>query len=125
MSFHSLNGGKGGTAAGLEFKRRLEELERLEFELMQIVAVEIQDSIDMETGRDLSQDMDLLATIRKLKDNAAKTLQIMTSLARYSGLKRGTLPREIGLSNEPKDDLERARRIVEERREAMRAKAVS
>lgn len=124
-NFASFAGGRSGTAAGQEFKRRLEQLEDLEFQLMQIVASEIQDSIDEETGKDIANDMELLKKLRVLKDNAAKTLQIMQALARYSGLKRGTLPRELGMSNEPKDELEEARRIIEQRREALRAKAAS
>lgn len=121
MTFLSLAGGKTGTTAGLEFKKQLEACEELERQLLPVFINEVVESIEAEQEADPKDSKQLMPVI-KMKDNAARTMQLMTAMARYSGLKRGTLPRELGIINSPRNEMEEAQRKVAEIRERMRAR---
>lgn len=118
MSFLSLAGGKGGTAAGLEFKQQLEQCEQLERELLPVFINEVVESFEAEQSID-PKDAKQLTPIIKMKDNAARTIHLMTAMARYTGVKRGTLPRDSGISNIPKNEMDEARQKVAAIRERM------
>lgn len=111
MAFTSLRSGKAGNLAGLAFKQQLEAVEQLEKELLPLFINEVVESVEYEQMPHENEAKALAHTI-KMKDNAARTLHLMTAMARYSGVKRGTLPRDEGKLNPPTKEIDEAKAKV-------------
>ena len=95
-------------------KQKLEQLERLEGELQNIAIEEITHVVHV-AARCAPDDTEGRKGLLQCKNHAASTVALMSSLARYAGLKKGTLSRgEFGSpGNYPQADVDRAAAIVE------------
>lgn len=94
-------------------KNKLLQLESLEAELQDVAINEITYAVRLAEVMVMS-DKEQRQELASVKQNAASTVALMSQLARYSGLKRGTLSREaVGSSgNYPQDAVDAAKRAI-------------
>jgi len=100
--------------------RSIDQVENMEARFLDTV-VEEMDSLLQDIAI-VNPDEDVLKRINQKKDSILKSMRIENEFAKYSGVKRGILPRIMGTPKMPSNELEQARKKVEEYEEMKRLK---
>ena len=96
---------------GTVTREQLEKIEGLEYDLADLVAVEVMNAHDIATQTD-ALDMQSLNHAIKAKNNAIATATLMYKLGVYASAKRGTMPYDAGAKNYPDKEAAAAEQMV-------------
>lgn len=97
---------------------RLDAIESRENELVELAYREVEAIIEIGEQINL-KDAKEVSNFKKLKDNAAATVNLMTRLGVYVSAKRGDLRVNMRVSEEPSEEMKMAERIVAKARERL------